>query len=75
MSHRARAAHAVFRLRHSRQAGFFHGFTTAGAFAISAFAGTIQRSLYAAELELIGVRLIEASNRVALYKALGGGWQ
>ena len=34
-----------------------------------------QRSLYAAELELIGVRLIEATNRVELYKALGGGWQ
>ncbi len=34
-----------------------------------------QRALYAAELELIGVRLAEAANRVALYKALGGGWQ
>lgn len=34
-----------------------------------------QRSLYAAELELIGVRLVEATNRVELYKALGGGWQ
>jgi multidrug efflux system outer membrane protein len=34
-----------------------------------------QRSLYAAELELISVRLSEATNRVALYKALGGGWQ
>ena len=34
-----------------------------------------QRSLYAAQLELIGVRLIEATNRVELYKALGGGWQ
>lgn len=34
-----------------------------------------QRSLYAAEQELIGVRLAEAANRVTLYKALGGGWQ
>lgn len=34
-----------------------------------------QRTLYAAELDLIGVRLTEATNRVALYKALGGGWQ
>lgn len=34
-----------------------------------------QRTLYGAELELIGVRLTEASNRVALYKALGGGWK
>lgn len=33
-----------------------------------------QRTLYGAELELIGVRLSEAANRVALYKALGGGW-
>jgi len=34
-----------------------------------------QRSLYAAEQELISVRLSDATNRVALYKALGGGWQ
>jgi len=34
-----------------------------------------QRALYGAELDLIGVRLSEAANRVALYKALGGGWQ
>ncbi|NMG77528.1 AdeC/AdeK/OprM family multidrug efflux complex outer membrane factor [Aromatoleum diolicum] len=34
-----------------------------------------QRALYGAELELIGVRLSDAANRVALYKALGGGWQ
>ncbi len=34
-----------------------------------------QRSLYAAEQELIAVRLADATNRVALYKALGGGWQ
>ncbi len=34
-----------------------------------------QRSLYAAELELIATRLADATSRVALYKALGGGWQ
>lgn len=34
-----------------------------------------QRSLYGAELELISARLADATNRVALYKALGGGWQ
>jgi len=34
-----------------------------------------QRALYGAELDLIGVRLSEAANRVALYKVLGGGWQ
>ncbi|ENO87425.1 AdeC/AdeK/OprM family multidrug efflux complex outer membrane factor [Thauera linaloolentis] len=34
-----------------------------------------QRGLYGAELELISVRLSDATNRVALYKALGGGWQ
>lgn len=34
-----------------------------------------QRSLYAAELDLIGSRLSDATNRVTLYKALGGGWQ
>lgn len=34
-----------------------------------------QRSAYAAEQELIAVRLADAGNRVALYKALGGGWQ
>ncbi|WP_345793770.1 AdeC/AdeK/OprM family multidrug efflux complex outer membrane factor [Thauera sp. JM12B12] len=34
-----------------------------------------QRSLYGAELELIATRLADATNRVALYKALGGGWQ
>ena len=31
-----------------------------------------QRSLYAAQQGLIGLRLVEASNRVTLYKALGG---
>ncbi|MGZ8982462.1 MAG: AdeC/AdeK/OprM family multidrug efflux complex outer membrane factor [Methylotenera sp.] len=34
-----------------------------------------QRTLYAAELDLINVRLVESANRVTLYKALGGGWQ
>lgn len=34
-----------------------------------------QRSTYAAEQELIAVRLADAGNRVVLYKALGGGWQ
>ncbi len=34
-----------------------------------------QRTLYAAQLDLIGVRLAEAANRVTLYKVLGGGWQ
>jgi multidrug efflux system outer membrane protein len=34
-----------------------------------------QRSQYAAAQELIATRLAEASNRVTLYKVLGGGWQ
>ncbi|NMG16483.1 AdeC/AdeK/OprM family multidrug efflux complex outer membrane factor [Aromatoleum bremense] len=34
-----------------------------------------QRTLYGAELELIAVRESDAANRIALYKALGGGWQ
>lgn len=34
-----------------------------------------QRTLYAAEQELIAVRLIDAANRVTLYKVLGGGWR
>jgi multidrug efflux system outer membrane protein len=34
-----------------------------------------QRTRYAAEQGLIGIRLAEAINRVTLYKALGGGWQ
>ena len=33
-----------------------------------------QRALYLAQMELIGVRLVESSNRVSLYKVLGGGW-
>jgi multidrug efflux system outer membrane protein len=33
-----------------------------------------QRSLYAAEQELISLRLARLSNQVTLYKVLGGGW-
>lgn len=34
---------------------------------------TAQRSLYSAQQNLITLRLSEASNRVTLYKVLGGG--
>lgn len=34
-----------------------------------------QRTLYLAEEELIAVRLVDAANRVTLYKVLGGGWR
>jgi multidrug efflux system outer membrane protein len=34
-----------------------------------------QRSLYTAEQTWIGLQLVEQSNRIALFKALGGGWQ
>lgn len=34
-----------------------------------------QRTLYAAEQALVAARLAEQSNRVTLYKALGGGWK
>ena len=33
-----------------------------------------QRSLYSAEQDLITLRLAEQSNRVSLYKVMGGGW-
>ena len=33
-----------------------------------------QRSLYAAQQDLITVRLARASNLVTLYRTLGGGW-
>jgi multidrug efflux system outer membrane protein len=33
-----------------------------------------QRSLYAAEQQLVAVRQAELANQVTLYKALGGGW-
>jgi len=34
-----------------------------------------QRSLYAAQQELVTVRQAAPANQVTLYKALGGGWQ
>lgn len=34
-----------------------------------------QRSLYSAQQDLITLRLAEQSNRVTLYKVVGGGWQ
>lgn len=34
-----------------------------------------QRNLFQAELEVVKLRQAELDNRVALYKALGGGWQ
>ncbi|WP_210639490.1 MULTISPECIES: efflux transporter outer membrane subunit [unclassified Pseudomonas] len=33
-----------------------------------------QRSLYSAQQDLISLRLTEQSNRVTLYKVMGGGW-
>ncbi|MCQ9617460.1 AdeC/AdeK/OprM family multidrug efflux complex outer membrane factor [Paenalcaligenes niemegkensis] len=33
-----------------------------------------ERSLYAAQQDLISLRLVKNSNQVTLYKALGGGW-
>ncbi|MFJ4142705.1 efflux transporter outer membrane subunit [Pseudomonas sp. NPDC089734] len=33
-----------------------------------------QRSLYSAQQDLISLRLAEQSNRVTLYKVMGGGW-
>ncbi|MNE86189.1 Outer membrane protein OprM precursor [compost metagenome] len=33
-----------------------------------------QRSLYSAQQDLITLRLTEQSNRVTLYKVMGGGW-
>ena len=44
---------------------------------VDSFLGLLdaQRALYGARQELIGARLSDAANRVALYKALGGGWQ
>jgi multidrug efflux system outer membrane protein len=33
-----------------------------------------QRSLYAAQQSLISLQLIEQTNRLALYRVLGGGW-
>ncbi len=34
-----------------------------------------QRTLFVAEQELIAIRYVDAANRVALYRTLGGGWQ
>jgi multidrug efflux system outer membrane protein len=34
-----------------------------------------QRTLYLAQQALITTRLAEQSNRVTLYKVLGGGWK
>jgi outer membrane protein, multidrug efflux system len=34
-----------------------------------------QRDLYAAQQNLIDLRLAQVSNTVSLYKALGGGWR
>ncbi len=34
-----------------------------------------QRTRYAAEQALMSIRLAEQSNRIGLYRALGGGWQ
>ncbi|MGB7904178.1 MAG: multidrug transporter, partial [Steroidobacteraceae bacterium] len=33
-----------------------------------------QRTLYVAQQTLVATRLAEQTNRVTLYKALGGGW-
>lgn len=60
------ATQASFRLSEARYKG-----------GVDSYLGLLdaQRTLYAAELDLIDVRLADAANRVALYKALGGGWQ
>ena len=34
-----------------------------------------QRSLFSAKKGLISTRLAQLTNQVALYKAIGGGWQ
>jgi outer membrane protein, multidrug efflux system len=34
-----------------------------------------QRALYSAQQSLINLRLTEQSNRITLYKVLGGGWE
>ena len=60
------ATQAAFRLAEARYKG-----------GVDSFLGLLdaQRSLYLAEQELVFVRLADATNRVALYRALGGGWQ
>ena len=34
-----------------------------------------QRAYYAAQQTLIGLQLTEQTNRLTLYKVLGGGWK
>ena len=34
-----------------------------------------QRTLYGAQQGLVATRLAEQANRIALYRALGGGWR
>ncbi len=60
------ATQASFRLADARYRG-----------GVDSYLGLLdaQRTLYLAEQELIAVRLIDAANRVALYKVLGGGWR
>lgn len=60
------ATESAFRLSEARYKG-----------GVDSYLGLLdaQRTLYAAELDLIGVRLADAANRVTLYKVLGGGWQ
>jgi multidrug efflux system outer membrane protein len=60
------ATQASFRLADARYRG-----------GVESYLGLLdaQRTLYVAEQELIAVRLIDAANRVALYKVLGGGWR
>lgn len=60
------ATQAGFRLSNARYQG-----------GVDSFLGLLdaQRSLYLAEQELIVVRLADATNRVTLYKVLGGGWR
>jgi multidrug efflux system outer membrane protein len=36
---------------------------------------TAQQDLFTAQLSLVGVRLQEISNKIALYRALGGGFE
>jgi multidrug efflux system outer membrane protein len=60
------ATAAGFRLSEARYKG-----------GVDSFLGLLdaQRTLYSAELDLIGVRLSAVANGVTLYKVLGGGWQ
>jgi len=60
------ATEASFRLSEARYRG-----------GVDSYLGLLdaQRSLYLAQQELIAVRLLDAGNRVALYRALGGGWR